>query len=232
MSLVHGPLIVTSSLSLCMDSANPRSYGGTGTLVYDISGNGLRGTLTNGPTYVSGSSGYFQFDGVNDYINIGNTTVANVFTGNFTISAWVYRLTDTGPAYGNIIGDYYTGSVATTGEWQIMMSNGGAFNLYRVGDGYVISNTSNYGANQWHNVVVTRVGSTITMYVDNVSIATATNSNTFGTATGVLNIGIDGNNSSEPLNGRISNVMIYKGLGLSAAQVSQNFTALRGRFGL
>ena len=232
MSLTHGPQITTSGLVLCLDAANIKSYPGSGTTVLDMSGNGLRGTLTNGPTYVSGSSGYFQFDGLNDYINIGSTTIANVFTGNFTISAWVYRLTDAGPAYGNIIGDYYTGSVLTTSEWQIMMSNGGAFNLYRVGDGYVIPNTSNYGANQWHNVVVTRIGSAITMYVDNVSIATATNSNTFGTATGILNIGIDGNNSSEPLNGRISNVLIYKGLGLSAAQVSQNFNALRGRFGL
>jgi hypothetical protein len=70
------------------------------------------------------------------------------------------------------------------------------------------------------------------MYVDNVSVATATNSNTFGTATGILNIGIDGNNSSEPLNGRISDVMIYKGLGLTSAQLSQNFNALRGRYGI
>lgn len=232
MSLVHGPLIVTSNLSLCIDSANPRSYTGTGTTVLDISGNRLQGTLTNGPTYVGGPGGYFQFDGLNDYINIGSTTIANVFTGNFTISAWVYRLADAGPAFGNIIGDYYTGSVATTSEWQIMMSNSGAFNLYRVGSDYVIPNTANYGANQWHNVVVTRIGSAITMYVNNVSVATATNSNTFGTATGILNIGIDGNNSSEPLNGRISNVMIYKGLGLSTAQVSQNFNALRGRYGI
>lgn len=232
MALQHSPSIVTSNLSLCIDSANPRSYSGSGTTVLDISGNNLRGSLVNGPTYVSGSSGYFQFDGVDDYLNIGNTTVANVFTGDFTVSVWVYRLLSAGPTFGNIIGDYFTGSVQTTGEWQIMMSNGGAFNLYRVGDGYVINNTSNYGANQWHNVVVTRVGSAITMYVDNVSIATATNSNTFGTSTGNLNIGIDGNNSSEPLNGRISDLMIYKGLGLSSTQVTQNFNALRGRYGI
>jgi hypothetical protein len=232
MALQHSPSIVTSSLSLCIDSANPRSYPGSGTSVLDISGNGLRGTLINGTTYVSGMSGYFQFDGVDDYLNIGNTTIANVFTGNFTISVWVYRLTSAGPAYGNIIGDYYTGSIATTSEWQIMMSNGGNFSLYRVGSNYVIPPTADYGVNQWHNVVVTRIGSAITMYVDNVLVTTATNSDTFGTATGNLNIGIDGNNSSEPLNGRISDVMIYKGLGLTSTQVSQNFNALRGRYGI
>lgn len=213
-----------------MDSANPRSYPGSGTSVLDISGNGLRGTIINGTTYVSGMSGYFQFDGVDDYITFGNTTVANVFTGDFTISAWSYRLLTTGPAWGNIIGDYFTANV--TDEWQIMMSSDGAFFLYRVGTGYVISPTAGYGANQWHNVVVTRIGSTITMYVDNVSVATATNSSTFGRTTGNLNIGIDGNNAAEPFNGRISDIMIYKGLGLSAAQVSQNFNALRGRYGI
>ena len=213
-----------------MDSANPRSYSGSGTKVYDISGSNLSGTLVNSPSYVSGSSGYFQFDGIDDYITFGNTTVANVFPGDFTVSAWVYRLTNAGPTWGNIVGDYYTANA--TGEWQIMISNGGAFFVYRIGTGYVINITSDYGANQWHNVVLTRVGSAITLYVDNNVVATTTNSDTWGTATGNLNIGVDGNNSAEPLNGRISDVMIYKGLGLSAAQVSQNFNAIRGRYGI
>ncbi len=138
-----------------------------------------------------------------------------------------------GPSFGNIIGDYYTGSVSTTNEWQIMMSDTANFNLYRAGSGYVIGNVaSGYSISQWINLVVTRTGSTISMYANNNLIATATNSTVFGTATGNLNIGIDGNNTSEPFSGRISNVTIYKNKGLSAAEVSQNFNALRGRYGI
>lgn len=214
-----------------MDSANPRSYPGSGTKVYDISSSGLTGNIVNGTTYTAGTSGYFQFDGIDDYITFGQGTTANVFTGDFTISAWVYRLTSAGPAWGNIIGDYYTAQLAD--EWQMMISNSAQLFVYRIGNGYVISPTSSgYNVNQWINAVLTRVGSTMTLYANNNVIATATNSNTWGSATGNLNIGIDGNNAAEPLNGRISDVMIYKGLGLSAAQVSQNFNALRGRYGI
>lgn len=214
-----------------MDSANPRSYPDSGTTVFDISGNNLRGSLVNGTTYVSGPSGYFQFDGVDDYITFGNTTVANVFTGDFTVSAWVYRLTNAGPAWGNIIGDYYTAN--TTGEWQIMISNSAQLFVYRIGTGYVINQiASGYSVNQWINVVLTRIGSTITLYANSNVVTTATNSDTWGSPTGNLNIGVDGNNSAEPLNGRISDVMIYKGLGLNATQVTQNFNALRGRYGI
>lgn len=231
MALQHSPSIVTSNLSLCMDSANPRSYPGSGTKVYDISGSNLSGTLVNSPSYVSGSSGYFQFDGIDDYITFGNTTVANVFTGDFTVSAWVYRLTNAGPAWGNIVGDYYTAN--TTGEWQIMISSTAQLFVYRIGTGYVINQiASGYSANQWINVVLTRIGSTITLYANSNVVTTATNSDTWGSPTGNLNIGVDGNNTAEPLNGRISDVMIYKGFGLSSTQVAQNFNALRGRYGV
>ena len=214
-----------------MDSANPRSYPGTGTKVYDISGSGLSGNIVNGTSYVPGMSGYFQFDGIDDYITFGNTTVANVFTGDFTVSAWVYRLTAAGPTWGNIIGDYFTAN--TTSEWQVMISSAAQLFVYRIGTGYVINAVdSGYSTNQWINVVLARIGSTLTLYANNNVVTTATNSDTWGTVTGNLNIGVDGNNSSEPLNGRISDVMIYKGLGLTSTQVAQNFNALRGRYGI
>jgi hypothetical protein len=196
----------------------------------DFSGGGNFATSVNGPTYSSSSGGSLSFDGTNDFVNIGIGKGVNQFSADFAVSAWVFRNAG-GPTFGNVIGDYYTGSVATTNEWQIMMSNTAQFNFYRVGSNYVIPNTaSGYSASQWINVVVSRIGSTISMYANNNLIATATNSTVFGTATGNLNIGIDGDNSSEPLSGRISNVMIYKDKGLTSAEVSQNYNALKSRF--
>ena len=198
----------------------------------DLSGNNNSGIAVNGPTYNSANGGSIVFDGVNDYVNIGIGKGVNQFSGDFAVSAWVFRNAG-GPNFGNVIGDYYTGSVATTNEWQLMMSSTAQFNLYRVGSNYVIPNTaSGYSASQWINIVVSRIGSTISMYANNNLIASTTNSEVFGTATGNLNIGIDGNNSSEPLSARISNIMIYKNKGLTTAEVSQNFNALRGRFGI
>ena len=185
-----------------------------------------------GPTYSSDNGGSLVFDGVNDYVNIGIGTGLNQFSGDFAVSAWVFRNAG-GPTFGNVIGDYYTGSVATTNEWQIMMSNTAQFTLYRVGSGSIFSNiASGYSASQWINVVVSRIGSTISMYANNNLIASTTNSEVFGTATGNLNIGIDGNNSAEPLSAKIANVVIYKNKGLSASEIQQNFNALRSRYAL
>ena len=230
MALYHSPRIVTDGLVLCLDAANVKSYPGSGTTAVDVASN-IQGSLVNGVSYSAANKGYFEFDGTNDYITFGNTTTANVFTQNFTISAWVYRLSNTGPYWGNIIGDYYTQQ--NSNEWQIMLGASAEIFVYRIGTGYIITGTSSgYTSNQWFNVTVSRIGSTVTLYTNGNSIATSTNSDTWGSATGNLNIGIDGNNSSEPLNGRISNVLIYKNVGLSSDQVKQNFQALRGRYGV
>jgi hypothetical protein len=222
--------IVTDGLVLHLDAGRVESYGGDGTTWRDLSGNGNNGTLVNGVGFTADEGGSLIFDGVNDYVNIGIGKGVNQFSGDFAVSAWVFRNAG-GPTFGNVIGDYYTGSVATTNEWQLMMSSTAQFNFYRVGSGYVIPNTaSGYSASQWINVVVSRIGSTISMYANNNLIASTTNSEVFGTATGNLNIGIDSDNASEKLCANISNVMIYKNKGLTATEVSQNYNALVGRY--
>lgn len=191
----------------------------------------LTGNVVMDTTTVShGTSAELQFDGTNDRITLGSSDVFNQFAGDFTISVWAKR-SSSGGTWGNLIGDYYTTGTALTGEWQIMMSSSGQFNLYRVGDGYVIPVTTGFGANVWHNVVVTRRGTTVTMYVNSNLVNTATNSNVFGTATGNVNIGIDGNNSAEPFTGEIAVVQIYR-KGLTAAEVIQNFNHYKSRFNI
>jgi hypothetical protein len=63
-----------------------------GTTAYDRSGKGGNGTLTNSPTKAIGKIGQgISFDGTNDYINLGDTSVVDFGTGDFTMSAWVYN---------------------------------------------------------------------------------------------------------------------------------------------
>ena len=47
MALAHSPKIVTDGLVLCLDAGNPKSYPGSGTTWYDLSGNGNNGTNSN-----------------------------------------------------------------------------------------------------------------------------------------------------------------------------------------
>lgn len=224
--------IVTSGLVLSLNAADKNSYPGSGTTWTDMSGNGNNGTLTNGPTFSSANGGSIVFDGTDDYVNIGVNKSCNVFTADFAVCVWVLRLS-TGIAFGNIIGDYYTNGVQTALQWQILITNTNALTLYNVTGGSIIPTTATgVSVGTWTNVVVSRIGSTITMYANGRSIATQTNTTTFGTANGNLNIGIDGDNASEALTGRIGNVLIYKNKGLTATEVLQNYTAQKSRYGL
>lgn len=69
MAFFHSPNIVTSGLVLAWDAANPKSYPGSGTAIYDLSGNGNHGTLYNGTGFSTNYKGVLTFDGVNDYVD-------------------------------------------------------------------------------------------------------------------------------------------------------------------
>lgn len=61
------PSIPTNGLILHLDASNLQSYPGSGTVWYDISGQGANADLVNGVTW--NPSGYFFFDGADDIAN-------------------------------------------------------------------------------------------------------------------------------------------------------------------
>ena len=81
MAFFNSPNIVTNGLVLAWDAANPKSYPGSGTTVYDLSGNGNNGTLYNGTGFSTNYKGVFTFDGTNDYIYSG----LNMASTNYTV---------------------------------------------------------------------------------------------------------------------------------------------------
>ena len=192
----------------------------------------LTGNSTIDLTNVSfDSNAQMTFDGTDDGINLGTSNLFNQFTDEFTIDTWVRRV-NAGGTWGNIIGDYYTNSTANSLEWQIMMSTSGQLTVYNVTGGYIISPVaSGFGTNTWVNVVLSRVGSTLSLYANSNLIASTTNTTTFGSATGNVNIGVDGNSSSEPFAGDISALKIYS-RGLSAEEIKANYNAIKGRFNI
>ena len=54
MAFAHSPKIVTDGLVLALDAGNTKSYPGSGTTWYDLSGNGNNHTITNSPTFSNG----------------------------------------------------------------------------------------------------------------------------------------------------------------------------------
>jgi hypothetical protein len=198
---------------------------------YDLIGSN-NASLINGAGFGDFDVRSFELDGTNDYLGVGVGTGLNRFSGDFSVSVWAKR--GGGSGFGSLIADYYTGTVATTNEWQLMMGASSEITFYRVGSGSIFAGVASggtvSGVNKWVNVVVTRLGSTIKLYSNGSVIGTATNTTTFGTSTGNLNIGIDGNNSSEAHNGEIASVAISNNKGLTAAEVLHNYNSLKNRF--
>ena len=71
MGVFAGPEINEDGLILVLDAGNTKSYPGSGTTWSDLSGNGNDGTI-NGATHTSGTGGYFDFDGSNDYVSFSS----------------------------------------------------------------------------------------------------------------------------------------------------------------
>jgi hypothetical protein len=86
-----------------------------------------------------------------------------------------------------------------------------------------------YSANQWINLTMTYNGSTITAYKNGDVFGTAASTRTF--VEGTLTLGKGAISASEYFTGGLSIVQLYN-RALTAAEVSQNFNALRGRYGV
>jgi hypothetical protein len=123
MSLGHGASIVRDGLVLHLDAANPKSYPGSGTTWYDISGNEYHAALTGTYEYASDNSFLFnsgaQLDGDGRAtVDFGASSVATAVTVEciFKINRFRYfetsgnmgpQLFSSGRTTGNYDRSYY-----------------------------------------------------------------------------------------------------------------------------
>ena len=228
----RGPGIVGDGLVLYLDAGSPSSYlTEFGTTFKDVSGNGNTGTLTNGPTYSTGSGGTIVFDGVNDYVNVPSFNIASGVSG-FTLSAWVYYAAGSG-TWPMIICD--NGNTAKM-LFGVNIGTGHAgFNIYL--GGTETANNTAPTANAWYHVVgiLDNTGSvsTVNLYVNGFLISTASRGQNFpfpGYSSGTF-IGNGSNGGNSYWKGNIAMASIYNRV-LSATEVLQNYNASKARFGL
>lgn len=222
MALAHSPSIVTSGLVFCVDAGNPRSYPGTGTTWSDISGNAFGSTLTNGPAYTSGVNGYFTFDGIDDFSSVPINTAFNTPSVTFEVWAYLQTIGDRHILYVNWTGN----SLEVNSDRSVAMYNNSSLSQQGA--------TTAAGAINWgswnHFVGVYDDGAqALYTYVNGSLLATRTS--TPSTSYGVSTHAISGAAFGGEVNGRISVVRHYN-IALTAAQITQNFNALRGRYGI
>ena len=86
MGFFRGPNIVRDGLVLALDAASPRSYPGSGTTWYDLSGNSNDFTISGSPTY---SNGEFTINESQNFYR--NSIPTNSTTATFVL---FYKTTD------------------------------------------------------------------------------------------------------------------------------------------
>lgn len=109
MALIHGPSTITDGLILLLDAANTKSYPGSGTDFFDLSGRGNHHTLTGSPSYANGR---FTLDGSTQGFS-RLSTMAGVTT-SCTVVMW-YSTTDTQELWvrGSQSNSYYLSASAS-----------------------------------------------------------------------------------------------------------------------
>ena len=218
--------IVTNGLVLDLDAAKLASYPGTGTSWYDISGNNNNGTLTNGPTFSGiGKQASIVFDGTNDYVDCGNI-LANLV--NLSLECWVKFGTQLSE-YNGLISKTQDNSNGYELRTLSYTSTTTDFQFRYRGD---VAATSGYTATNglWYNILATGESGAQKLYVNGTlytsnTVATTPSPNNFSLLVGKLAY------FSTYLLGSVSTARIYN-RALSATEVSQNFNALRGRYGI
>lgn len=242
--------IVTDSLVLQLDPAQKRSYSGTGTTYTDISANGRDGTLFNTPTYNTTNGGTFTFDGINEYYDIGAALTKLQFqpTQAYSVFCWVYNIGSAGPIVANMLdnGSTYPG-------WDLFRNSSTQLAMHLISswitNAIKIYVTFSPSANTWYNIGYTYDGSCPTTVVNSVtsvdfysnasSLTTgkaSENNDAFDSSSTTITYGsrffISRRfNSSGYFNQTIGPILIYNKK-LTTTEITQNYNALKGRFGL
>lgn len=222
MAFAHSPQIVTSGLVLSLDAGNIKSYASGSTTWFDKSGFGNNGTLTNGPTFSTGSLGSIVFDGTNDYININTNTNIPVSNSQYSISVW-FNASNFGA--GGLVGWGAYGSSSSVTAFRF---NSNGFRHYWWGNDLDVALNMSTGV--WYNAVALFNGTNRQIWLNNVMVAQDSPSSHNVPYSTNLTVGVT-NNNTEFFNGELGLVQIYN-KGLSSTEITQNFNALRGRFGI
>jgi len=239
MAVVYNPRIVTDGLVLALDAGNIKSYPGSGTTWNDLIGGNDATIIDSSGVYQSDDGGRIVFDGNNDYVTVPASSNYDFGTGNFTIEGFFNKANATTNQVLLSSGKYYTDGY--DGNWQLRIRNATqiTFNTY---DGIAEIEGTDFSAstptNTWHHFALVREGTGTNQtkfYFDGVLVDSMTVSKSLSDAgSNGFRIGKEppgGPGNTNDLNGYFSNLRIYKGKALTAAEVQQNYNAFKGRYG-
>lgn len=234
MAIIYNTNSVKSGLILSVDAGNIRSYPGTGTTWTDLSTNAKNGTHVNTPTFVNSA---FTYNGSTQYTSF--SSVLGIRPGQDVTIEIVARGT------GDVLSNERPQDLPV-GWGQLTINANGTLQLF------ITSNSSPpYG----YSLISTRL-STVTQfnhYMISASIPAASgtmtgtisiNGNLENVSTGIVVSGAGANYTTIDIgrhrnfnygttyfNGSVALARVYNRL-LTANEITQNYNAVRGRYGV
>jgi hypothetical protein len=221
------------------DPGNVSSYV-SGTTLYDLSGNNRNATISNSPTYTSGTGGYFTFDGVNDYITSPNAY--NAGNSAHTLEIWIRPTavddclwSDTGSQTPNAGYHSTGGQIFQTGPFQSIISN-----LWTSSGVERTVNGAGTFTNTWIQVVKTYSGTTLTGYINGTAGTPssitwlppwASIANSWYIQFGATDTTTYNASTAGYFAGRYGIIRFYN-RALTPSEVTQNFNADKTKYGL
>lgn len=224
---INYPNVVTSGLTLFLDSGFIPSYKKSGSTWTDLSFSGKNATLINSPSFSSSNQGILLFSASSSQY----ATTADLGTlSNFTINCWYYMNTvPQSNKYPALVCNTYDlvskvnfSLGVNESPWSGKIA-GGFYN-----SGWYNAAGFTPTANTWTNACVTYDGSNIKLYRDGVlfsSAATSTAAVTSGQGVRIARRWDD----VDYIDGYIPIVSIYN-RALSGNEISQNYSAIYPRF--
>ena len=216
MGVSGGPKSNVDGLIFHLDPANKRSYPGTGTTIYDLSGNNYTSYFANGALI---ADDVVRVDGADDYIA---TPIFNL-TAPITITAWVKNVVNDSIVFGSYNGGVYANSEYIFQYFNktiIIQGNPGGAKTFQVPD---------LKLNQWSYLAMTRDSSN-NMSVFLNGVASSSNPQSYSNNLNFNQIGRYSNFSNQyNVKGSIGEVKIYN-RALSSTEILQNYNVSKTRY--
>ena len=220
-----GPHIVTDGLIYDIDPGSERSYSGSGSSVNNLAGT-PNATFVNTPGFSTDNGGVWEFDGVDDYADLGTIDL----TDGFSLEAFCY------------IENY---NFALWGQGPPAVSKGLHINASNTGRGFVFGmygndcDYQNYipALDNWYHWVFTYDGTSFAkaFYADTVAQTPAGNTVQNEYTQPASNLRLATNYGSctsySKAQGNIASARVYN-RPLTATEIKQNYNAQKSRFGL
>ena len=195
---------------------------------YDLSGGTSHNGTRNGASFTARNPNnmkgmYYDFDGTDDYFDISSSSDFAYGTSDFAWEFWVNSddlsdndyLIDHGSNGGTL-------AFGSPGNRYYNTTTGTGSSLYTTGFGTM-------STSQWYHLVATRISGTTYLYKDAALTVSASDSHNY--AAQAVHIGrYGGQTSGFNWNGKICCVRLYKGKGLTAAEVTQNYNYSKHKF--